>query len=202
MIGISSEKDFQRGVISLPGGEIPWFDRLVTTSTMDDAANMVRDGIADWTVVTALTQRSGRGTRGREWNSPPGKGLWMSVILPPPKDIGCMRELPLKAAETLADILGGLTGFHFDVKPPNDVTSRGKKLGGIMVESVTSGENVISLVLGLGLDISVEKRDFIGAGLTEATSILVETGCIPGRMEIIEAFLKKFMTVYEGLAMK
>ncbi|MHB9031169.1 MAG: biotin--[acetyl-CoA-carboxylase] ligase, partial [Candidatus Latescibacterota bacterium] len=168
MGAFSSEQEFRRGDISLPDGNIPWFDRAWTESTMDDAAAMVREGVAGWTVVTAGSQRSGRGTRGREWSSPPGKGLWMSVILPPPGEPRRMEELPLKAAEALQNALAELTGMHFEIKHPNDLMSRGRKLAGIMVEAVTMGEEIISVILGLGLDISAGAQDFEDANLPEA----------------------------------
>jgi BirA family biotin operon repressor/biotin-[acetyl-CoA-carboxylase] ligase len=199
MDGFPLEQSFQHSVLSLPDGDIPWFDRARTVSTMDDAAEMVRGGIAGWTVVTAGSQRSGRGTRGRDWSSPSGKGLWMSLILPPPGEPDRMEGLPLKAAEAMKNALYEVTGTRFDIKHPNDLMSRGRKLAGIMVETVTLGENIISVILGLGLDISAGEEDFRDAHLPEATSLLIETGCTPGRREIMEAFLRQFKPVYTSL---
>jgi BirA family biotin operon repressor/biotin-[acetyl-CoA-carboxylase] ligase len=124
----------------------------------------------------------------------------MSVILPPPGDPGQLEKLPLKAAEALEKALEELIGARFEIKHPNDLMSRGRKLAGIMVETVTMGEDIISVVLGLGLDISAEENDFMQANLPEATSLLIETGCTPCRREIIEAFLRQFKPVYLSLA--
>ena len=187
------------GSIMCRGSEIPWFDLDRTSSTMDEAAALVRKGFTGWTVVSAGTQHSGRGTHGREWHSPPGLGLWVSIILPPPCDLSDMDGLTVKAAETLAVTLRELTGVQTAIKHPNDVTVGGKKLAGILVESVTCGGKVASIVLGMGINIAQEREDFTAAGLPEATSLKLEAGEVPDRRRIIEAFLTRFKPVYDAL---
>jgi BirA family transcriptional regulator, biotin operon repressor / biotin---[acetyl-CoA-carboxylase] ligase len=186
--------------LSVRGREIPWREFVRVTSTMDIAAELVEEGWTDWMVVSALSQTSGRGTRGREWFSPPGKGLLTSIIMPPPSGPARMGGLTVAAAEALAEALRELTGARFEIKHPNDLTSRGRKLAGILIESVTGGDAVRSLVLGMGVDIAQEEEDFRAAELSGATSLLLETGVAPDRRRILEVFLERFLPVYEARA--
>ena len=55
----------------------------VAGSTNDIAADLARTGAADGTVVVADAQTAGRGRNGRSWFSPPGAGLYVSIILRP-----------------------------------------------------------------------------------------------------------------------
>jgi BirA family biotin operon repressor/biotin-[acetyl-CoA-carboxylase] ligase len=167
---------------------------------MDIAAEAVEAGWTDWMAISALTQSSGRGTRGREWFSLPGKGLWTSVTMPPPSALARMGGLTVDAAEALVEALRELTGTRFEIKHPNDVTSRGKKLAGILIESVTGGDAVRSLVLGMGVNIAQDEEDFRAAELPGATSLLLETGIAPDRRRILEVFLEHFLPVYEARA--
>jgi BirA family biotin operon repressor/biotin-[acetyl-CoA-carboxylase] ligase len=167
---------------------------------MDVALEIVEGGWTGWMAVSALTQSSGRGTRGREWASLPGKGLWTSVILPPPSALAHLGGLTVAAAECLAEALRELTGTRFDIKHPNDLTSRGKKLAGILIESATGGTEVRSLILGMGVDIAQEEDDFRESELPGATSVLLETGVAPDRGLVLRTFLEHFLPVYEARA--
>jgi BirA family biotin operon repressor/biotin-[acetyl-CoA-carboxylase] ligase len=187
------------GSIACCGSEIPWFDLDLTSSTMDEAAKLVGEGYTGWAVVSARAQRSGRGTRGREWHSFPGKGLLFSIILPPPGDLSEMNGLTVKAAEALVEALRELTGVRFAIKQPNDVTAGGRKLAGILVESVTCGGKVASVVLGVGVNIAQEREDFSAVSLPEATSLKLETGKVLDGRLIIETFLIRFKPVYDAL---
>lgn len=197
---ISSEQGPIMRLAHVGDFEIPWFDFDEPASTMDEAAALADAGFTGWTVVSAKTQRSGRGTFGREWHSPPGQGLWVSVILPPPRDLSDTDGLAVKAAGALAEALGELTGVRFSVKPPNDVTAGGRKLAGILVESVTCGGKVVSVILGMGVNIAQEREDFTAAGLPDATSLKLETGNTLCRRCIIETFLSRFRPLYDAMA--
>ncbi len=186
-------------IISVSGREIPWLDAPETGSTMDDAAVMVRTGFYGWAVLTTLAQKTGRGTRGREWSSPPSKGLWMSLILPPPEEPRRMDGLPRLAAGVLAETLEVMTGIPFELKHPNDVVCAGRKVAGILAETVILRESVRSVILGLGLDLTVTRAEFDEAGLPDATSLLLEAGWSPEREDIIREYLGRFKPACESL---
>jgi len=183
--------------LRIDGLEIPWHDLEETSSTMDYAAKLAKSGCG-WMVVSARNQISGRGTQGRMWNTFPDKGIWVSIIMPSPMQSDALNGLTLTAAEVLSSVLEDHTHLKYTIKPPNDITIRGKKLAGILIESVSRGLEIVSVILGMGLNISQDAEDFTRVGLPEATSVFIETGMILDRKELLESFLRKFRQIYEA----
>ncbi|NJE10549.1 biotin--[acetyl-CoA-carboxylase] ligase [Thermococcus sp. MAR1] len=114
-----------------------------------DSTNEYAKGIAlevpEGTVVIAKRQTAGKGRRGRSWASPEG-GIWMSVILKPPRvDPRLVFVGALAVSDTLADF-----GISAGIKWPNDVWVAGKKIAGILTEG-KAGEYAI---LGIGLNVN------------------------------------------------
>ena len=127
----------------------------------------VPDGL-EWLVVVAETQSVGRGSRGREWQSRSG-GLYMTVILKPEGHIGLV---PLLAGVSVSEAISEVAGFEAQLKWPNDVLLHGKKVGGILVESVWSGGTLRFILLGVGVNVNNDLPD----ALPEATSLSKELG--------------------------
>ncbi|ASJ12740.1 biotin--[acetyl-CoA-carboxylase] ligase [Thermococcus thioreducens] len=113
-------------------------------STNEYAKSIVRE-VPEGTVVVAKRQTAGRGRKGRSWTSPEG-GLWLSVILKPPKvDPRLVFVGALAVVDTLADF-----GIASGIKWPNDVWAGGKKIAGVLTEGKV-GEYTI---LGVGLNVN------------------------------------------------
>ena len=184
--------------INVSGREVAWYELAVTASTMDYAVKLVREGCASWTLVTAEKQSSGRGTHGREWISLQGKGLYLSLILPPSLVIGCLEDLSVRTAEALLRTLKNFVNLPFEIKHPNDVTIKGRKIAGILFESVTRGEEVRSLILGMGLNLFQSRKDFKRNGIPDATSLLIEAGYVPGVEHLLTSFLEQFIPLFEN----
>jgi BirA family biotin operon repressor/biotin-[acetyl-CoA-carboxylase] ligase len=109
-------------------------------STNDVAASLASSGGPAGAVVVADAQTAGRGRRGRSWFSPPGSGLYVSLVLDP----GCALQperatalLTLAAGVALAEAVGRATGLAPEIKWPNDLVVRRRKLAGILAEAVT-----------------------------------------------------------------
>jgi len=184
--------------ISLNGTRMKWHDLDTVTSTMDRAYELVRNGCRYWTVITARHQSTGRGTHGRSWSSHTGKGLWMSLIIPPPPEAENLSGLTVLAAKTLADTLKAFTGKTFSIKHPNDVIINNRKIAGILVESATDGDRVTSVILGMGVNFLQTHEDFMNEGLPDATSLFIESGSAPDRNSFLSVFLADFKTSYES----
>lgn len=146
-------------------------------------SELVGDGITPpGAVVLALEQAAGRGRHGRRWESPAGGGVYASRLLPV-ADADALQTVPLLAAVGLAEaldrILGGLMpGGACRLKWPNDLMVRDRKIGGVLVESVSlgGGEGAVA-VIGFG----VNYRERGGAGTLAAlgaTSLLGELGTV------------------------
>ena len=136
----------------------------VLGSTNDRAAAWIGEGAPHGAVVTADAQTEGRGRRGRVWASPPGENLYASVVLRPDavrRDFGAIG---------LAVAVGIAEGLPIDVelKWPNDLLVRGRKLGGILCESRWLGARP-DVVVGFG--INVHQRVFEGDVAAIATSL-------------------------------
>ncbi len=145
---------------------IRWY--ALVGSTNDVAKEWASDGAADGSVVCAEEQSAGRGRRGSAWVCPVGEGLTFSQILCPTMPRALWPRLALIAGLAVAKVLES-QGIAAEVKWPNDVLVGGKKIAGILVESV--GDAVI---VGVGLNVNVAELPLEIAEI--ATSMLRETG--------------------------
>jgi BirA family biotin operon repressor/biotin-[acetyl-CoA-carboxylase] ligase len=122
------------------------------------AKDLALSGEQEGTVVISEEQTQGKGTKGRTWYSARKKGLYLSVVLTPPRpDISL---LPLVGGLAVSDAVFSSLGIRVGLKWPNDLVWKGKKLGGILCESAFSGNRVNYAVLGMGLNISHARDDF------------------------------------------
>lgn len=147
-----------------------------TASTNDDARRAASAGAAHGHVIVADAQTRGRGSRGRDWLSPRGTDLYVSVVAKLPL---APAELPpltltvgLAVAEALDESLGG--ALKAQVKWPNDVWVGRKKLAGVLVESASLGERLEPLVIGVG--VNVNRTAFPGELADSASSLSLATG--------------------------
>ena len=156
-----------------------------TVSTNDEALRAAREGAPHGATWVAEHQSGGRGRRGREWVSAPGEGLLFSVVLrlscapsrlPP---IALVAGLAVRAA-----IVQALPGVDVKIKWPNDVWVAGRKIAGVLIETVTVGASVEAFVLGVG--INVHTRIFPDELASVATSVaLLSEGDPPDRAGLL-----------------
>ncbi len=129
----------------------------LTGSTNDDARRDAEAGAPDGHVVVADAQRSGRGSRGRSWLSPPGQDLYVSIVARPEVPLSQLSPLTLAVGLGVADAVQQLLEPDArapEVKWPNDVWLGGKKCAGVLVEASSSGERMGPLVIGIGLNVN------------------------------------------------
>ena len=130
-------------------------------STNDIASTLANAGDQEGAVVVAEMQTAGRGRRGRVWFSPPGAGLYVSVVLAPSRAVLAPERaaalLTLAAGVALAEAVERTTGLGPSIKWPNDLVVGKRKLAGILAEGVASQaplSRLQSVVLGYGLNVS------------------------------------------------
>jgi BirA family biotin operon repressor/biotin-[acetyl-CoA-carboxylase] ligase len=144
--------------------------RLSSCSSTNDAAKaLAQEGAEEGTVVIADEQTGGRGTKGRSWHSPPGRGLYASVILRPGRED--ISLLPLVAGVACVEAIRQAAGLEVGLKWPNDFVWKTGKLGGILCEGTFLGSYSSHAVLGIGLNIAQRRSDFPAALRREATSL-------------------------------
>ncbi len=125
----------------------------VLPSTQDALHELAQAGSPAGTAVVAGAQTLGRGSRGREWASPPG-GLWLSVLCRPEGE-PAMEVLSLRVAMSVAATIERLSpGVALQLKWPNDLMLGGRKLGGILCEARWHGAALGWVAIGLGINVS------------------------------------------------
>jgi BirA family biotin operon repressor/biotin-[acetyl-CoA-carboxylase] ligase len=145
-------------------------------STNDEAARLAERGAPEGTTVVASAQTAGRGRLGRSWFSPPGAGLYVSVICRSRKAV---PYLTLAGGVAVAEGIRTATGLPVEIKWPNDVvvgggTARLRKLAGVLAEASSGSEGVQYIVLGFG--INLRPAAYPSAIADRATSLEAELG--------------------------
>ena len=146
--------------------------------------------------MVADEQTAGRGRLDRTWVSPPGAGLWMSVVARPGQaDTGRIAWLPLLAGLAVTDALRQAGGVRAEVKWPNDIVvtaaacggSDGpRKLGGILSVLLPDAGGSRAVVLGIGVNVAMGSADL---PIPRATSVLLEGG-VTDRTALLVAVLR------------
>ncbi|MEW6109650.1 MAG: biotin--[acetyl-CoA-carboxylase] ligase [Nitrospirota bacterium] len=155
--------------------------------------NMTDSGI----VIIADSQNRGRGRLGRKWSSPPGVNIYMSIILKPeiePRDATLITVL---AAVACAGALRKICGLEVMLKWPNDMMVADKKIAGILTEVRSEPDRIKTAIIGVGINVNIELKDFPEDIRCTATSVRQETGEYYSRSRIIIEILKEFENWYK-----
>jgi BirA family biotin operon repressor/biotin-[acetyl-CoA-carboxylase] ligase len=171
---------------------VEWHPELGSTS--DRLKQLARGGAREWTVVLADRQSSGRGREGRRWESP-GGGLYLSVLLRPPGERAAL--VPLAAGVAVAEAVAAL-GVRAELKWPNDVLARGRKLGGILAEASSGSAGVEWVVVGIGVNVALDASSLPAELALSATSLAAE-GAAADASGLAAAVLARLGVWYDAL---
>lgn len=157
-------------------------------STNDEALALAKGGAVHGTVVIAEEQTAGRGRRGRDWSSPAGVNLYLSVVLrpdlPPHRAPELVSVMAIAGAETLRAF-----GAKAGIKWPNDLQIDGRKVAGILTELSATSQRVVFVVAGIGFNLNASLDDFPEELRSTATSLAIETGQRTSRSLFAASFL-------------
>ena len=142
-------------------------------------------------MVFAESQTKGRGRLGRKWLSPPRKGLWFSVLLRPDLRPQAATQLTVAAATALARAIREHTGLKPEIKWPNDILLRGKKVAGVLTELSAELDRVKHVILGIGVDVNLDAGDLPSELRPPASSLKIETGRAVPRAELAASILRE-----------
>ena len=163
-----------------------WFDEVASTNAV--AMERAAEGAPEWTVIAAGHQTAGRGRQGRSWADAPGRSLLVSVVLRPRVEPERAPLLSLLAATAMV----GASGVPaVRSKWPNDVVAGDRKLGGILAEAEVRSGVVAHAVVGVGVNVATEARDFPDDLRDSATSLRAEGG--DGD---VDALLTRFLAAF------
>jgi BirA family biotin operon repressor/biotin-[acetyl-CoA-carboxylase] ligase len=148
------------------------------------------------TLIVGDEQTKGKGRMGRSWYSPPGLGLWMSLILRP--DIPPFKApgLSICAGLALAQAIFEMTGIEAKIKWPNDCLIDGKKVGGILLELSAELDRINFVIVGIGVNVNHSVKDFPKNLAQTATSLKIKLGKDISRLALLTLFLEKFERIY------
>ena len=148
------ESTFRKALFELPLGDVRYHETI--DSTNDQALAWAAKGAPDLALVYAEEQTSGRGRGSRRWFTPPGTALAFSLILHPQKgeDRSVARYSGLGAVAVCAAL--ETLGLQPEIKWPNDILLRQRKVCGILAEATWMGDHLETIVVGIGVNISPE----------------------------------------------
>ncbi len=162
-----------------------------TDSTNNRAKSLAASGAPEGTVVIAEAQTGGRGRKGRTWFSPPGEGVYLSVILRPAISPVEAPKITLIAGIAAAEaVLAEVPGLDVHIKWPNDLLVGRKKAAGILTEISSDMDEVGFAVSGMGLNVNT--RSFPRDVRDIATSLALETGRTLDRASLVRNCLERY----------
>lgn len=166
----------------------------ITDSTNRRARVESENSAPDGSLFIAEEQTAGRGRLGKMWIAPPKTGVWMTLLLRPsvqPEDI---TQITLLAGLAVCRAIENVTGLPAQIKWPNDVVIRGKKVCGILTEMSAEAERIECLICGMGINVNTESfpEDISNA----ATSLFLESGIKQPRARLAAEVMNCFEKYY------
>ena len=171
----------------------PAWDPLLlaeTSSTNDVVQNQARKGARAGFLVAASRQTMGRGRLGRNWESPPDRGLYVSILLRPDLAMAEAGKLTILSSLATADAVEAVSGLHPRIKWPNDLVVGKRKLAGLLIETEPKGKRMAFAVVGIGLNVRQAAADFSPELRSHATSIFLATHQMHRRADLLVALLQ------------
>jgi len=138
------------------GKRVYYFDTIATTQNF--AMNIASKRNENGTVVISKKQTGGRGRMKRKWKSPVG-GLWMSSILHPQFDVSYATLVPIATSLALCIAIEKILKIKPELKWPNEVTLKGKKIAGILIDTSIVSNDIENMVLGIGINFKIKPHE-------------------------------------------
>jgi BirA family biotin operon repressor/biotin-[acetyl-CoA-carboxylase] ligase len=167
-------------------------------STSDRLKERWRESAPEWSVVLANRQTAGRGRQGHRWISP-GGNVFLSVLLGPRCGAERLTLVPLAAGLAVAE---GVEehGVAPRLKWPNDVLVGGRKIAGILAEGLSGPGGIDAVVLGVGVNVSLDSTSLPEELRSSVTSLRAEIGAPVEALAVTAAVLARLTVWYHALA--
>ncbi|HKJ31626.1 MAG TPA: biotin--[acetyl-CoA-carboxylase] ligase [Balneolales bacterium] len=174
------------------GQDFKYYETIDSTNTY--LKKLENNDLCHGAVCLADFQTGGRGQYKRKWLSKPGENLIFSMVFCPDTNKRIL-VLSLLSACAFADVIEDDYQLKVNIKWPNDLYVKGKKVAGILTETIFSGNKLERIIIGLGLN--VNQREFEGEVQTKATSLINELdGQVISREYILQRALKHIEELY------
>jgi len=174
------------------GNKIYYFKTI--DSTNNYAKKIGLDDFIDGTIIISEEQTNGRGRLGRNWVSPSGKGLWLSLLLKPNIEPSEAAKITAIGAVAVAVAIEKTTGVSAGIKWPNDIIMDRKKVCGILTEMSAELNHINYVVVGIG--VNVNNNDFPKEIKDIATSVKLSSEREVSRKDLLFNILETFEELY------
>lgn len=171
-------------------------------STNDEAFRLGLSGAPEGTAVIADSQTKGKGRLQRYWHSPPGSNIYTSIILRPAFEPDQAPQISIAAGVAVAEMLSKYCPGQVQLKWPNDVLLKRKKLCGILAQIKISANRIDFVVLGIGINVNIGSDQLPPDIRSIATSLAIETGRAIDRMELIIGLYENITKWYKRLTQR
>jgi len=185
------------------GQQAYYFDSV--DSTQNQALKMTEESIKDGTAIIAEKQTGGKGRSGRKWISPKG-GIWLSIILYPKFDITVTTLFPIASALALSKAIEKTFKISPELKWPNDITLKSKKLAGMLVDVSLESNKIEKLILGVGINFDINVKQI--EKTLKQTPNFYGVASLAGqknnisKIQLTQAFFSELEKIYESLNKK
>ena len=174
------------------------FDSVDSTNLV--LRKLANEGAAEGTVVIAAEQTGGRGRKGRNFYSPQGTGVYVSLLLKPKIAPDDATLITTTAAVAVCEAVETLSGESASIKWVNDVFMRGKKICGILTEGsfdMESGQFEYA-ILGTGINVFSPEGGF-PPEIREIAGSVLTSPAPDGKNRMIAEYLNRFLPLYRTL---
>ena len=200
-LDVLTSKSIQAGITTeIFGRTIHCLDRIDSTNLF--ARRLAEEGAPEGEIVFAEEQTQGRGRLGRSWFSPRHSNLYFSLILRPAFAPAQASQITLMAGVALAESLEAVLGEAPEIKWPNDILVAGKKLAGILTESVCEGTRIRFVIVGMGVNVNLPLASLPEPLRERATSLLEKTGRRWERTKLAGLLIQGLERCYKDLTEK
>lgn len=194
----------EQEILNALPSEYPWRDRVhylpEVDSTNDRLKILAAQGASHGTAVITDHQTGGHGRRGRSFLSPPGVGIYLSMLLRPECPPADLMHLTCAVGVAMCDAIEKAAGFRPGIKWTNDLVSDRRKLGGILTElRLDRNGNVDYAIIGIGINCCQRETDFPEEIRTVAGSLSMVTGAPVDRARLAAAELEALHRMSTGL---
>lgn len=166
-------------------------------SSNQTAKHLALSGAPHGTLVLTGQQSSGRGRMGRKFESPAGKGVYLSLVLRADILAADAQTVTVSAAVAVCRAVKALCGLELSIKWVNDLYFHGKKVCGILTEAGTDLESgrLEWLVVGIGLNLTTAPEDFPAELRSIAGSLFPDAPSPVGRVALAGAIARELLTL-------
>ena len=191
-------------ILRLVSPDYPWADRFhflpEVDSTNDYLKKLSTSGAPQGTAVLADRQTGGHGRRGRSFLSPPGVGLYLSILLRPECPPTQLMHLTCAAGVAMCDAIEASVHFRPGIKWTNDLVSSKRKLGGILTELRLNPQGLVDYaIVGIGINCCQNETDFPPELRKIAGSLSMVTGQKIDRFRVAAAELEALWAMSQAL---